>query len=208
MLTSNTPVALPWHSYSRALNRAFHTPSKTRPSGSVSVGPSFMRKSNSVTTSFSRFAHSTHRSLSHPSSQRKLKPAPRNLPTSLQPPLQFSSNPTRRVQKIQGEPSAFRANQSRIPPSPSPAEDKMRPNSLAVAISMALASSLPFVTATPVACSEVPRGPHHFHPEYSLTHVGCGKKQAKRDLILKGELPREACCSYGRCLGDVVVAMF
>jgi hypothetical protein len=41
------------------------------------------------------------------------------------------------------------------------------------------------VTATPISCSEF-----------------------KRDLILKGELPPEACCSYGRCLGDVVVAMF
>ncbi|KAK1828524.1 hypothetical protein QBC39DRAFT_374620 [Podospora conica] len=29
----------------------------------------------------------------------------------------------------------------------------------------------------------------------------------KRDAILKGELPKEACCSYGRCLGDVVVSM-
>ncbi|KAK4229738.1 hypothetical protein QBC38DRAFT_358675 [Podospora fimiseda] len=29
----------------------------------------------------------------------------------------------------------------------------------------------------------------------------------KRDLILKGELAPEACCSYGRCLGDVVIAM-
>ncbi|KAK3985395.1 hypothetical protein QBC44DRAFT_374215 [Cladorrhinum sp. PSN332] len=28
-----------------------------------------------------------------------------------------------------------------------------------------------------------------------------------RDLILKGELAPEACCSYGRCLGDVVIAM-
>ncbi|KAL2136627.1 hypothetical protein VTI74DRAFT_2656 [Chaetomium olivicolor] len=38
--------------------------------------------------------------------------------------------------------------------------------------------------ATPIACSDL-----------------------KRDLILKGELPPEACCSYGRCVGDVVVAM-
>ncbi|KAL0469005.1 hypothetical protein QR685DRAFT_555130 [Neurospora intermedia] len=29
---------------------------------------------------------------------------------------------------------------------------------------------------------------------------------AKRDAILKGDLPKEACCSYGRCLGDVVIA--
>ncbi|KAK4170450.1 hypothetical protein QBC43DRAFT_283053 [Cladorrhinum sp. PSN259] len=29
----------------------------------------------------------------------------------------------------------------------------------------------------------------------------------KRDLILKGELAPEACCSYGRCLGDVVISM-
>ncbi|KXX80469.1 hypothetical protein MMYC01_202909 [Madurella mycetomatis] len=39
-------------------------------------------------------------------------------------------------------------------------------------------------TATPISCSDT-----------------------KRDLILKGELPPEACCSYGRCLGDVVIAM-
>ncbi|KAH6634252.1 hypothetical protein B0J18DRAFT_461440 [Chaetomium sp. MPI-SDFR-AT-0129] len=45
-----------------------------------------------------------------------------------------------------------------------------------------LASSL--VAATPISCS-----------------------QYKRDLILKGELSPEACCSYGRCLGDVVIAM-
>ncbi|KAK0734324.1 hypothetical protein B0T26DRAFT_635014 [Lasiosphaeria miniovina] len=31
--------------------------------------------------------------------------------------------------------------------------------------------------------------------------------ESKRDAILKGELPKEACCSYGRCLGDVVIAM-
>jgi len=41
------------------------------------------------------------------------------------------------------------------------------------------------VAATPISC-----------PDY------------KRDAILKGELPKEACCSYGRCLGDVVIAMF
>ncbi|KAK0731418.1 hypothetical protein B0H67DRAFT_479409 [Lasiosphaeris hirsuta] len=29
----------------------------------------------------------------------------------------------------------------------------------------------------------------------------------KRDAILKGDLPKEACCSYGRCLGDVVISM-
>ncbi|EAA35765.1 hypothetical protein GE21DRAFT_783 [Neurospora crassa] len=29
---------------------------------------------------------------------------------------------------------------------------------------------------------------------------------AKRDAILRGDLPKEACCSYGRCLGDVVIA--
>ncbi|KAK4105720.1 hypothetical protein N658DRAFT_483150 [Parathielavia hyrcaniae] len=37
------------------------------------------------------------------------------------------------------------------------------------------------------------------------TPISCS--DAKRDLILKGELPPEACCSYGRCQGDVVVAM-
>ncbi|KAK4242651.1 hypothetical protein C8A03DRAFT_11146 [Achaetomium macrosporum] len=41
-----------------------------------------------------------------------------------------------------------------------------------------------FAAATPISCSDL-----------------------KRDLILKGELPAEACCSYGRCQGDVVVAM-
>ncbi|KAK3396386.1 hypothetical protein B0T20DRAFT_269637 [Sordaria brevicollis] len=28
----------------------------------------------------------------------------------------------------------------------------------------------------------------------------------KRDAILRGDLPKEACCSYGKCLGDVVIA--
>jgi len=31
--------------------------------------------------------------------------------------------------------------------------------------------------------------------------------QSKIDAILHGDLPKEACCSYGRCHGDVVVAM-
>ncbi|KAK4149116.1 hypothetical protein C8A00DRAFT_19164 [Chaetomidium leptoderma] len=53
-----------------------------------------------------------------------------------------------------------------------------------IAIVISLVAGSP-VAATPVACSGW-----------------------KRDLILKGELPPEACCSYGRCLGDVVVAMF
>lgn len=60
------------------------------------------------------------------------------------------------------------------------------------------------VTATPISCSEVCSFPTFFRR--------CPKRanhlQFKRDLILKGELPPEACCSYGRCLGDVVVAMF
>ncbi|GAB1310281.1 Hydrophobin [Madurella fahalii] len=52
-------------------------------------------------------------------------------------------------------------------------------------IILALAGNLNHLaTATPISCSDL-----------------------KRDLILKGELPPEACCSYGRCLGDVVVAM-
>ncbi|KAH7027772.1 uncharacterized protein B0I36DRAFT_364926 [Microdochium trichocladiopsis] len=29
----------------------------------------------------------------------------------------------------------------------------------------------------------------------------------KRDAILRGELPAEACCPYGICRNDVVVAM-
>ncbi|KAK4039844.1 hypothetical protein C8A01DRAFT_36151 [Parachaetomium inaequale] len=58
----------------------------------------------------------------------------------------------------------------------------MRLNLSTAAAILSLAGTL--VTATPIACSEW-----------------------KRDLILKGELAPEACCSYGRCLGDVVVAM-
>ncbi|KAK3329458.1 hypothetical protein B0H66DRAFT_526845 [Apodospora peruviana] len=36
----------------------------------------------------------------------------------------------------------------------------------------------------------------------SASPVAC--PDLKRDAILKGELPKEACCSYGKCLGDVV----
>lgn len=62
----------------------------------------------------------------------------------------------------------------------------MRHNPLIAVLSLMVVSlRAVLVTATPIACSEL-----------------------KRDLILKGELPPEACCSYGRCLGDVVVAMF
>ncbi|KAK0617993.1 hypothetical protein B0T17DRAFT_495456 [Bombardia bombarda] len=39
----------------------------------------------------------------------------------------------------------------------------------------------------------------------SASPISC--PDLKRDAILKGELPKEACCSYGRCLGDVVIAM-
>ncbi|KAL8409113.1 hypothetical protein RB594_007528 [Gaeumannomyces avenae] len=37
------------------------------------------------------------------------------------------------------------------------------------------------------------------------TPVAC--PDDKRDAILRGALKPEACCSYGRCKGDVVVAM-
>ncbi len=33
------------------------------------------------------------------------------------------------------------------------------------------------------------------------------RRQSKRDLILNGKLSPEECCSYGKCKGDVVVAM-
>ncbi len=42
---------------------------------------------------------------------------------------------------------------------------------------------------------------------YYVTNTTSPLLQLKRDLILKGELPPEACCSYGRCLRDVVIAM-
>ncbi|KAH6853608.1 hypothetical protein B0I37DRAFT_409762 [Chaetomium sp. MPI-CAGE-AT-0009] len=58
----------------------------------------------------------------------------------------------------------------------------MRLNLVTIAVTLAAGN---LATATPIACSEW-----------------------KRDLILKGELPPEACCSYGRCVRDVVVAMF
>ncbi|KAH6650931.1 hypothetical protein F5144DRAFT_598347 [Chaetomium tenue] len=58
----------------------------------------------------------------------------------------------------------------------------MRLNLVTIVVTL-LAGDL--AAATPIACTEW-----------------------KRDLILKGELPPEACCSYGRCVRDVVVAMF
>ncbi|KAK0666159.1 hypothetical protein QBC41DRAFT_156263 [Cercophora samala] len=57
----------------------------------------------------------------------------------------------------------------------------MRFPSLLAALAV-MASSM--VAARPIVCSDL-----------------------KRDLILKGDLAPEACCSYGRCLGDVVIAM-
>ncbi|KAK1767091.1 hypothetical protein QBC33DRAFT_559219 [Phialemonium atrogriseum] len=56
---------------------------------------------------------------------------------------------------------------------------------LLLLISYSLAAALPLVTlvsATPIYCSDI-----------------------KRDLILKGDLPPEACCSYGKCSKGVVV---
>ncbi|KAM7207735.1 hypothetical protein V8F20_002002 [Naviculisporaceae sp. PSN 640] len=38
----------------------------------------------------------------------------------------------------------------------------------------------------------------------SATPIFC--PEWKRDAILKGDMPKEACCSYGKCLGDVVIA--
>ena len=72
------------------------------------------------------------------------------------------------------------------------------------------------VAATPIACTEVsvsrssptipePRPARRPRPPQLTTSLA---PQWKRDLILKGELPPEACCSYGRCVRDVVVAMF
>lgn len=78
------------------------------------------------------------------------------------------------------------------------------------AAALSLASSI--ATATPIACSEVTNShppqppPNPVSKPTELTNT-IPPAQWKRDLILKGELPREACCSYGRCLGDVVVAM-
>jgi len=37
------------------------------------------------------------------------------------------------------------------------------------------------------------------------TPVPC--PDSKVDAILKGEMSPEECCSYGRCKGDVVIAM-
>ncbi len=68
--------------------------------------------------------------------------------------------------------------------------------------------------ATPISCSEVCTyrlGLIPSLPRPCLVFPCPGPTnnfQLKRDLILKGELPPEACCSYGRCLGDVVIAMF
>jgi hypothetical protein len=69
------------------------------------------------------------------------------------------------------------------------------------------------VTATPIACTEVSVTDHPCHRQTPacLVPPRTNNKpcpQWKRDLILKGELPPEACCSYGRCVRDVVVAMF
>jgi hypothetical protein len=61
-------------------------------------------------------------------------------------------------------------------------------------------------TATPISCSEV--RPFSIFSRRCPNPPTNRQPQSKRDLILKGELPPEACCSYGRCLGDVVVAMF
>jgi hypothetical protein len=84
----------------------------------------------------------------------------------------------------------------------------MRLDSLIIAVVVSVASGL--VTATPISCSDVRSFPT---PSSHQTSRICwtaltASLQLKRDLILKGELPPEACCSYGRCQGDVVVAMF
>jgi hypothetical protein len=82
----------------------------------------------------------------------------------------------------------------------------MRLDSLVI-IAVSLAGSL--ITATPISCSDVRSSPTPSFHHTKLCSTGLtANLQLKRDLILKGELPPEACCSYGRCQGDVVVAMF
>lgn len=70
------------------------------------------------------------------------------------------------------------------------------------------------VASSPVMCPDVrslpfivcpPHAPSWTSSSQALTHIPV--PQQKRDAILKGELPKEACCSYGRCLGDVVISM-
>lgn len=72
-------------------------------------------------------------------------------------------------------------------------------------------SSMGMVSATPIICSDV-----SLHL-INLSRIGLAPSgyllltgrhvpvQFKRDLILKGELSPEACCSYGKCFKGVVV---
>ena len=71
-------------------------------------------------------------------------------------------------------------------------------------------SSIGTVSATPIICSDV-----SLHL-INLSRIGLASSssvlltgrhpvQYKRDLILKGELSPEACCSYGKCSNGVVV---
>jgi len=92
-----------------------------------------------------------------------------------------------------------------------PATPSMEPiaslRQLCIVVLLAL---VPAVSLTPIPCPDVSPGhpsiPHFpAPPTHSKTDMMLG--QLKRDLILKGELSPEACCPYGRCKGDVVVAM-
>jgi len=74
------------------------------------------------------------------------------------------------------------------------------------------------VSSTPIYCPDVSwhilwtkfnrkqrNNPWPYHQVFD--NETNSSSQSTRDLILKGDLPPEACCSYGRCQGDVVVAM-
>ncbi|KAK4112010.1 hypothetical protein N656DRAFT_780154 [Canariomyces notabilis] len=85
----------------------------------------------------------------------------------------------------------------------------MKLKSLLAVLSLAGINLNLLATATPISCSDVRRPPPKLIPESNRDKLQTNPRaaQLKRDLILKGELPKEACCSYGRCLGDVVIAM-
>lgn len=74
-------------------------------------------------------------------------------------------------------------------------------------IALAILGVVSLSAATPVPCDHVcllpthlPRSSCNTKQDHVLTY-----SQATLDKILLGQLPRESCCSYGKCNGHVNV---
>ncbi len=66
---------------------------------------------------------------------------------------------------------------------------------------LAALSMITSAIATPIRCSDVRASSMFFLDDDTSQCL----LQSTRDAILRGDLSPEACCSYGICLGDVVI---